>query len=416
MDRQDTIPGLPGFGPVAPFERIETLDILRGFALLGILLVNMTMDLPWIRLIPQRTSETWVNHPLYRGIDILAEGKFYILFSFLFGLGFFIQMSRAESRGTAFFPTYIRRLLVLYGIGLVLGLLTGESQLRIYATLGFVLLFLRRLPQKVLFPLALACLLFTPVRDLAEAWQRRDDPTAIRAQWEQHRNALAERTRQQQEKVHLYKSASFEEITRSHVPRTFWEWSWLTGEFPFLLLGFYAGRREIFKDVTANRRFFRKIMWYGLTFGLFACLLAHVIFERRQLWAEAAPTWWGRQVADLLDHVGSPALSFSYGAGLVLLLSHERWRDILLRLANVGRLALSNYILQWLVFVFLTYSYGLALYGNFGLAVGLAFSFGLFTLQVVLSGWYLKRFRMGPAEWFWRSLTYWKLQPMRKKQ
>lgn len=97
-------------GPVSAQERITEVDLLRGLALLGIVVVNMTMDLPWIRLIPGFEDNVWINESLYRAIDILAEGKFYLLFSFLFGLGFYIQMTRAETRKAAFVPTSVRSL------------------------------------------------------------------------------------------------------------------------------------------------------------------------------------------------------------------------------------------------------------------------------------------------------------------
>lgn len=411
--------------PVAPQERIETLDILRGWALLGILLVNMTMDLPWIRLIPQWTSEVWINRPLYLVIDVLAEGKFFTLFSFLFGLGFSIQMSRAEKRGAAFLPTYTRRLLALYALGLLLTLLAGEGQLRIYASLGFLLLLLRRVPQKLLLTLAFACLLIGPVSDFAQAYNRRHDPALVRAQQQQRAGELADRTRRQQEGVRVHASGDFWEIVQSHAPSIweshrsfpwFWSWSWLSGEFPLLLLGLYAGRRGIFDNLPAHLPFLRKVMGWGLGIGLPGSVMAQIIYERRQLWELAPPVWWTHQVAEVLDRVSSPALSFFYASTIVLMFTGGWGRRFLGRLAPAGRMALSNYILQWMAFMFLTYSYGLALYGKFGLAVGLLFALLIFILQVLLSRWYLKRFLFGPAEWLWRTLTYGQLQPMRLAQ
>lgn len=103
----------------------------------------------------------------------------------------------------------------------------------------------------------------------------------------------------------------------------------------------------------------------------------------------------------------------AYASGLVLLAQDPRWHARLLPLAAVGRTALSNYLLQTLICTTIFYGYGLGLYGQIGPAVGIALTLVIFGLQVPLSNWWVKRFRFGPFEWLWRSLTYGKLQPLR---
>ena len=135
-------------GPVARTERIQVIDILRGFALFGILLVNMELFSHPVQqaIFGLKEWTTLADRLAVWGIRFLAEGKFYSLFSFLFGLGFALQILRAEERGTRFVPFYLRRLLILLLIGLAHGIFlwTGDI-LVLYAILGaLLLLFFRR--------------------------------------------------------------------------------------------------------------------------------------------------------------------------------------------------------------------------------------------------------------------------------
>jgi len=112
--------------------------------------------------------------------------------------------------------------------------------------------------------------------------------------------------------------------------------------------------------------------------------------------------------------LGSPALSFSYVFGIGLLVQRESWLRRLRPLAAVGRMALTNYLMHSLVFTLVANGYGLGFYGRVRPPVGLVMTLAMFVLQIVLSNWWLGRFRFGPMEWLWRSLSYRKLQPMRR--
>jgi uncharacterized protein len=114
-----------------------------------------------------------------------------------------------------------------------------------------------------------------------------------------------------------------------------------------------------------------------------------------------------------LETVGNLGLSFFYASALILLAQGAAWKSRLAPVAAAGRMALTNYLFQSLVCTTLFYSYGLAMYGRVSPAAGLALSFAIYSVQVPLSLWWVRHFRFGPMEWFWRSLTYGKLQPMR---
>ncbi len=155
----------PTIGPVRPKDRIEVIDILRGFALFGVLLVIMSNDQPWWFLFESQWTGM-ADRAAYHLVEFFAQEKFYTLFSFLFGLGFAIQMGRAESRGVRFFPLYSRRLFVLLLIGLVHYLLDASCQLIIYAVLGFLLFLFRARSPKTILAVAFVCLLIPLVRTL----------------------------------------------------------------------------------------------------------------------------------------------------------------------------------------------------------------------------------------------------------
>lgn len=151
--------------PVRQAERIQIVDILRGFALFGILFVNMSIFSHPIQAIvlPFDPSLPWHDRAAIWLIRVLGEGKFYALFSLLFGLGLFLQMERIEGRGGRFVPLYARRLLVLLGIGLVHAFLIWVGDILIlYALLGFLLLFFRKAKPRTLL-IWVALLIAVPI-------------------------------------------------------------------------------------------------------------------------------------------------------------------------------------------------------------------------------------------------------------
>ncbi len=120
-----------------------------------------------------------------------------------------------------------------------------------------------------------------------------------------------------------------------------------------------------------------------------------------------------KQLGNLLWAIGGPALCFFYASAIVLLAQREAWKRRLAPLAAVGRMALSNYLMQTLTCTTIFYHYGLGFYGKVGPAAGVGLTLLIYGLQIPLSVWWLKHFRFGPVEWLWRTLTYGKLQPVR---
>jgi len=406
-----TIESSPVIGPVLGQERIEVMDILRGLAIFGILIVNMGgFSLPD----SMPTHQLWpnlVDRTVEKLILFFAQGKFVSLFSFLFGLGLAVQMMRAEARGARFLPLYLRRLCVLLLIGIAHFLFLWDGDiLHTYALDGFVLLLFRRRSRKTILVWAgiFLCipLLFTGLltgisiarqaNPQAVSWISFDDP--------------AEDQKRIEETRQTFSRGAYAEMVRFRA-RALPEEMWSIAD-PFILmlflLGLYAGRRGIFHDVSANLPFIRRVRWWGLAIGVGgnAAFAVGGSFD-------LSPTSVKQNVGVLCLLFAAPAMSCFYASSIILLTQEETWRKRFQPLAAVGRMALSNYLLQSLICTTIFYSYGLGLFCKVRPSLGLLLTLVIYLIQIPLSLWWLRRFRFGPMEWLWRSLTYWQWQPMR---
>jgi uncharacterized protein len=408
------------FTPVRDSERLEILDVLRGFAIFGILLVNMPLynapldlmvsGIKWWPGAADRAAE-WFIH-------FFAQGKFYTLFSFLFGLGFSLQMERAEAAGLPAAPLFRRRLLVLFFIGLAHAFLIWWGDiLVVYALVGFLLALFCSTGEKKLLIWS-GVFLFIPVLitgglvGLLEL--ARTAPDIGR----EIDRGFAEEAKQYpaliKEAIRIYSSGSFSGIMamRARDFAVTIGWSvlfFVPSVLGMFLLGLYAGKRRLFQNLPENMPWVRKVIKWGLMVGLVANLV-YVVANEFSSYAVPSPT--GLLALTALTF-GAPALCFFYVSVLILLFQKENWKERLLPLAAVGRTAASNYLFQSAICTMVFYSYGLGFYGKIGPALGLVLSAALFLIQVFLSQWWLKLFRFGPVEWLWRSLTYGKRQPFR---
>ncbi len=264
--------------------------------------------------------------------------------------------------------------------------------------------------------LAFACFLIPVGRHAVKvrrAEVRRSDPQAARLAAQRK----AEERRDDEEWARVFTRGSFSETAayraRHFVPRRISVENslfQLGGALPLFLLGLLAGRRRIFENIRQYLPFIRKTLWWALALGLLSTAISVT-----GKWPDATlpydtrtPLWRG-----LLWYIGTPLLSFSYACIVILLAQKELWQRRLAPLAAVGRAALSNYLLQSVVFSTIFYHYGLGMVGKVGPSFDLALTTLIYGLQLPLSVWWLRRFRFGPAEWLWRTLTYGSFQPMR---
>jgi uncharacterized membrane protein YeiB len=186
------------------------------------------------------------------------------------------------------------------------------------------------------------------------------------------------------------------------------------------LLGMYAGRRKLFTNIEGNRLFYRRIMIWGLLLGT----LGASVTVGTRVWQYLEGDDWKpfqaltSRLIELSWNLGIICMAFGYIAALILLVQKEKWQNRLSFLVPIGRMALTGFILQVIAYVFLfkKMSWCLGLGDKTGPFYRLLLAFGVVALLCYISRLWLNYFRMGPIEWLWRSITYWKWQPMKKKE
>lgn len=397
-------------------DRIQVIDVLRGFALAGILFAHLSNEFS-AGMLPQRIYETMMSHPANMAViiisNILVQGKFYTIFSFLFGLSFSLQLSSAREKGGHFLGRYAWRLLILGAIGLIHHLHWRGDILTIYVILGFVMLLFRNLPDKSLLLISLLLVLNLPGRltNIYEAITAGPAPAQTQVEAENK-----QRETQAENYYDFIKNASYVRTLQENFVafadkmKFQVESGRIYMTLGFFLLGMYAGRKRLFEQLPDNKPFFKKIFKYTglLTLGLI--LLACGLF----LTPLMKDNPYANVVGGFIFDTGSTALTLFYIAGVSLLFFYKTWTSRLAQLAPVGKMALTSYLIQTAFGLLIFQSYGFNLLGEIGVAAATALTIPIFFLQVVFSKWWLTKYQYGPVEWLWRSLTYLKIQPLAK--
>ena len=372
--------------PLPAQDRILYLDVLRGAALFGVLAINMQ----------QFAGTERSNGVAEAFIAALIESKFIVLFSFLFGVGFAVQVSRARARGVGFLSFYPRRLLALALFGLIHGIViwTGDILL-CYAISGALLLLFRNQSQRAVLYWA-GCfiggtLVVSSAPYAAAAF-------GLRALNEGNAETAA---------------SALQHTSTSYAPRSFlrligdnWH-TWLSSlgdlsmAIPLLslfLLGLWVWRTGILERLDQNQPLLRRVCGVCLPLGLALEATTALV----PILCPTTPfTLWFLNVPGLLF---PPILSVGYATGLALLIQKGAWERRLMPFAAVGRMALTNYLAQSVICT--AFFLRTELYGKLGPSSDLALAAGLYTVQVVVSNWWLGHFRYGPMEWLWRGMTY----------
>jgi uncharacterized protein len=400
-------------GPVVVGERLLTLDVLRGIALLGVVVANAWY---WFSGLFVRMSEfgsrlrtLTPDGVAYQLVTLLVNGKSIAVFSFLFGMGLAIQAARAERRGTGIEPFYLRRMAVLLAIGVTHGVLIWFGDiLMAYALLGLLLLLCRKWSDRALLGSAAVLLVVLPIALAGWSVMQSGAPAgpatdAAKVVAENAATLDALRSldpaRIVPVNVKQYRETYFGEFWQHVYPPIF-------GVF---LLGLWAGRRRVFEEVPAHAAALRRVALWGLGVGM-AAGLVFLAFRLRLLGIDPASPWF-RPAYTTLRVLSTEPLAAGYVAATVLLLERPAWRARLAAFAPVGRMALTNYLAQSVLCIAVFYGGGLI--GRVGLAPAVGIAVAIFILQMAWSAWWLARFHFGPAEWLWRSLTYGRRQPMR---
>lgn len=354
-------------------------------------------------------------------VSFFATSKFYTLFSLLFGLGFSIMLTRARERGTAFVPFYLRRLLVLLGFGLIHAVFIWIGDILVtYALMGALLLlfsWVKRPRTLLIWALALF-LLPLPFYGLGVAGLTfLQTQPEIAAEFDAElATSLATFEADLAQAQAVYRDGNFLEITAqrwNELATLVWPFMLFTAPSVLMmfLIGAYFGRREVFAHVEQHLPLFRRLLIFGLLVGVPMNLLYANLVGANGVTLSGLTQLLGGAGA---LHIGGPAQSLAYVGAFALLSQVAVGKRLIGLLAPVGQMALSNYLLQSIVCTLIFYGYGLGLSGSLGPAQGLVLTFVIFGLQIPLSHFWMRRFRYGPAEWLWRTLTYMRPQPMRR--
>jgi uncharacterized protein len=401
-------------GPVSARERLDVIDALRGLAIGGIMIGNMQ----WFSgygmappvLAEQAPAVDRVTHFL---VHVLVEGKFYSIFSFLFGFGFALQVARAEERGDVDAAVFRRRLWWLLLIGLLHAwLLWAGDIVSIYALMGFLLLRFRRTSNTALVKWAVV-LVIVPVVTytlITVAFHAFVPPETI-AGFE------TGQTERWSSTVSTVRESSWLKLT------TDFNVQGLAGRYAGLivqmrlpkilamfLLGLYAYRLGVFQNPAAHAPLIRRVLVRGLAFGLVGNVAMAALAGNEGPFPPSVEGILG--VAAYAFAV--PALALGLAALVVTLWRSDGWRRLLSVLAPVGRMALTNYLLQTVICVTLFYGYGFGLFARFRAGQATLIAFAIFVVQIILSAVWLRYFAWGPMEWLWRQLTYGRRLPLLK--
>jgi uncharacterized protein len=433
----------PHVEPVSASERFFAVDVLRGFALLGILAMNI-VDFGW----PGPAYGNPLRGGGFAGLDrgvwfvnhLVFEAKMMTIFSMLFGAGLVLMDQRAEARGARIRGVYYRRVLWLLVIGLVHSYLIWNGDILVlYAECGLLLYLFRNKSPKTLIILGVSATLilvplilgFAAAFDYTRAATARvetqikagEKPTTLDQRlhdiWTKQLQEHVMPTPEQQAKSWAEELAAYRGgylgIVKHRAPEVLiiQTLGFLFGGFFFatsrMLLGMGLMKLGIF-SAQRSRRFY---LWMvGLGYGLGLPLM---VFDGLKLIQHSFALDYGLHGGVFYNVFGSLIVALGHVGLLMLIVQSGALPWLTRRLAAVGRMALSNYLTHSIVCTTLFYGYGFGLFGQINRTGLAAIVLTIWVFQLVVSPIWLKYFRFGPAEWLWRSLTYWRLQPMRSR-
>ena len=413
--------------PVRQSEREVFMDVLRGFAILGIFIANLASFSFYDSSIPASSSPYLLgkaDHTMSFLHHMFIEGKFYSIFSLLFGWGIALQFKRAEAKGVNALPTVKRRLFFMLLLGALHLLIWPGDIVFFYALLAFILLPLRKFSNKTLLITGVILILLPILLYwLKMTWPVLNTPSEKLAQagtWTNNQFFPEYRDVDTREEfIAILDKLDWWDFTKNNVAGFFYRYSYLlhVSRVPkvlgMFLIGYVVGRSDFFKNLAQYRKIVYIVIVAGLLIGLPANYLlakqmeSHMgdYFQLKQN-GFYHTIWYALGVAPLaMAYVGLFMLAFKTNAG----------SKILSVFAPAGKMAFSNYIMQSLIGNYVFFATGLGYMFKVGPVYYTLFGVAVFILQIIFSTIWLKYFNYGPVEWVWRSATYKKWQPMRKK-
>lgn len=406
-------------GPTDAADRIVALDALRGFALLGILVINI-----WLFGMPTIASYNPALYGNFTGVDYAAwlishvffEQKFVTLFTFMFGAGivlFLESKARKDQPGRRLHFARTFWLLVI-GLGHAYLLWYGDI-LVLYALSGFLVVWVWRWRPRRQFLLGAVMYALSGVLYLLMGIGYLALPEDGQAELEAELLAAFGAGFSPEREIDIYQSGWLDQMAHRvpvalefHTIGFVFEAFWMLGGL--MIVGMALFKWGIISNQRSTR-FYRRLFVGASGIGLVLVLAG--------VWAREAFAWETMPVLTLafqFNYWGAPFLAIGYLAGIMLLCRWVQEGIVVHALTAVGRTAFSNYLLQTVLATTIFYGYGFGLFGELGRAELLGVVVSIWAVQIVLSVWWMNRFQFGPVEWVWRTLTYRRRQPMRLEE
>lgn len=388
-------------------SRLYVVDTLRGFAIVAIMLLHNLEHFD-VYFLPPNLPDWMVklDKHLWDSLFFLFASKSYSIFALLFGLTFFIQSKNQERKGKDFRGRFAWRLILLFGFGLFNSFFFQGDILTIYAVIGFLLIPVARLSNRWLVSIALVILL-QPLEwsGLIKAIQNPSMELSNPLSW-------------------TYFGKMQEYITHSSIINTWIGnitngkkavllWNWENGRFfiiyAMFLLGLVAGRKELFVTSESSNRFWTRV----LIIAACSAIILYPIKITLPGWIESAAI--KRSVTTIFNPWPDIALMLVWVSGIVLLFQKQAFKKFFTLFVPLGKMSLSNYVMQSILGSTIYYGYGLAMYKYAGSTYSLAIGLLLTLITGLFCHWWAKRYKHGPLEGIWHKLTWLNL-PSRSPQ
>lgn len=430
--------GAGAVGPVPGTERITAIDTLRGVAVLGILVMNIyafAMPFPaYSNPLLMGGTEPW-NLGTWFATHILADQKFMTIFSMLFGAGLIIMWERAQARDARFGPIYYRRQFWLLVIGALHAYFIWFGDILFsYAATGMLMFLFRKMRPRTL--IIVACVMLpvplltaqlngvyinkmqTEIVEIEAAVaagdELSDEQIATQEEWDAMAAFLAPNEETVREDVEAYLGTYSDAVSHRtpfvlvmQTSSLLFFLIWRVGGLmllgmAFVKLGILTGKRD--------RAYYKKMMGIGYGLGL-----PLTIWSAYDLNAHGFDALYAFQTGIVWNYIGSILVACGHIALVMLIVKNDVMPKLMARFTAVGRMALTNYLMHSVVLTSIFYGYGLGLYGDIPRLAQMGFVVAMLGIQLWLSPIWLHRYRFGPAEWLWRTLTYLKTQPMKRQ-
>jgi len=388
------------FRPTSPSERISQIDILRGFALFGILLVNVFgynssfFDFSGF----YKTFEDPLNSSVFNLVVGFGADKFIFIFSFLFGIGFSIMYLKYCADDRDFFRLYLRRLLVLMMFGIIHIVFFWAGDILVsYSLMGMILLLSRKLRSGLIMFLSVL-LYFSPIIYIAFESVFPLMPSALSSVTEL----------KMPEVIDIYSGGSYLEILKLRIHEYFAFRNinliyYTPKVLSLFFLGFLFYKHKYLERINSSKLRYFILLIILLSIGIFLNLFTENIVS---ILANPETNPFYTAIYMCVFEITNIFLGLGYILLILLLSQVPIFKNILNSLKYIGRMALTNYLMQSVIFTTFMYAYGFGYFGSIQPWQLVIYAILVFLIQLFISIIWLKNFRFGPMEWIWRKLTY----------